>query len=205
MVVPPQGLRPWTNAEIHDTVAAIASQRIYAPARRSLLGRFLTYLLERLGDLLELIRGSPDARVLLIAAMVLIALVSVARIVTSRRADAERGRVRSLRKPGDARADAWAAAEAFAGAGDFTSACHALYAAVVDELAFRGAVRRHASKTSGDYVRDLRARGVPTAREFRDFALDFDRVIYGHGVAAADDYARLSRLAERAARTAAAA
>ena len=190
----------WTAAEIHDTVAAIARQREFAPARRSLLGRLIEYVFERIAELIKLIRGSPNARLLVIVALVAIAVIIVARIVVARRVEAERRSSRTVGRLGAARSEAWSNARQLAAAGDYTGACHALYDAVLEALARDGALKRHTSKTSGDYVRELRLRGGPTVREFRDFAGDFDRVIYGRGFADADDYARLSSSAERATR-----
>lgn len=195
----------WTSAQVHDTVAAIARQRIYAPARRSVISRFISYVFERIGELFDLIRTSPSARLLVIASMVAVAIVVVARIVAARRVDAShRGRHRAGRA-GVVGEEAWSAARAAASAGDYTNACHLLYAAVLEALARDGAVKRHVSKTSGDYVRELRARGAPSLREFREFTGDFDRVIYGHGEASATDFDRLSSAAERAVRVAPAA
>jgi hypothetical protein len=195
----------WTKREIHDTVAAIAQQRIYAPARQSLVGRLMRYLFERIAEALDLIRGSPDARVLVITALVAIAVVIVARVVVGRRADAARNARRGVARIGAGGPEAWSLARELAAAGDYTGACHALYAAVLDALAREGALKRHSSKTSGDYVRELRQRGSPRDREFREFAGDFDRVIYGLGVAEAEDYSRLTSAAERTVRATAAA
>jgi hypothetical protein len=195
----------WTTREIHDTVAAIARQRIFAPARRSLLGRFTEYVFERIAEAINLIRGSPNARVLVIVAMIAIAIVIVARIVVGSRVDVARTAKRSSGRIGSSRGGAWATASELAAAGDYTSACHALYAAVLEALARDGALKRHASKTSGDYVRELRMRGSPVVGDFRTFAGDFDHVIYGRGVANEDDYGRLASAAERATRIVAAA
>lgn len=195
----------WKPSEIHDTVAAIARQPIFAPARRSLLGRMIQYVLERIAEAINLIRGSPNARLLVIVALIAIGVVVVARVVAGRRMDAAHTAKGARGRIGSSRVDAWSAARELAATGDYTGACHALYAAVLDAFARDGTVKRHASKTSGDYVRELRMRGSPAVRDFRDFAGDFDRVIYGHGDASADDYERLASAAERATRVVAAA
>jgi hypothetical protein len=195
----------WTTSQIHDTVAAIARQRAFAPARRSLLGRFIQYVVERIAEAIDLIRGSPNARVLIIAGMIAVAIVTIARIIVGRRVDAARTAKRAGGRIGSSRGEAWAMASELAAAGDYTGACHALYAAVLEALARDGALKRHASKTSGDYVRELRMRGSPVVADFRTFAGDFDRVIYGRGVADEEDYGRLASAAERATRIVAAA
>jgi Domain of unknown function (DUF4129) len=195
----------WTNRQIHDTVAAIARQRAFAPARQSIVGRIVRYVFERIADAINLIHGSPDVRRLAILAMIAVAVVVVGRVVVTRRVDAERTMRRHGARLGASGPEAWAAARELASAGDYTGACHALYAAVLHALARDGALKRHASKTSGDYVRELRLRGSPAVRGFREFAGDFDHVIYGRGIADADDFARLASAAERAVRIAPAA
>ena len=42
--------------------------------------------------------------------------------------------------------------------GNFNAASHALYAALLERIARSGAVALHASKTGGDYWRELRRR-----------------------------------------------
>ena len=76
-------------------------------------------------------------------------------------------------------------------------ACHAVHAAVLDQLARDGIVKWHASKTSGDYARELRRRGWPMHAEFRAVARDFERVVFGARGVARDDYLRLRAASER--------
>jgi hypothetical protein len=70
-------------------------------------------------------------------------------------------------------------------------AAHALYRAVLRQLATSERVRLHASKTSGDYVRELRRRGSPLATSFQRFGRRFDHVVFGKGMCTADDFAAL--------------
>ena len=201
--------RHWSNAEIHDTVAAIAAVPEYAtPLRRSLAGRLFRYLYQRVSDLFDLFRDSRDARFLGVAAAVVLVVVIVARIVVTRRLDEQRRRADEQRGGRGGRrgaADLWATANAFAAAGNYTAATHALYAAVIDSLAREGKIALHSSKTSGDYARELRRRGSPAARDFAAFARGCDRVIFGVTSATAEDYAALAGAAERSVRGAAAA
>jgi len=96
------------------------------------------------------------------------------------------------------RRDFWAVSRELAAAEDFVGACHALYAAVIDTFARGGTVKFHSSKTSGDYARELRRHGSPALQNFRAFARQFDRIVYGASSADKDDYERLSRAAEQA-------
>jgi hypothetical protein len=197
----------WSPSAIHDTVAAIVRQPMYAtPLRQSLVGRFFRYLLERIADIIRLFRGSADARFLLIVAAILVVIVIGARIAVARQLGREgRGARSGVRTAYSMRRDPWIVARELAAAGDFTEACHSLYAAVLETLAREGAIKFHASKTSGDYARELRRRGWSALAEFRTFARELDRVIYGTIGATANDYERLSHAAEQAVRRAAAA
>jgi hypothetical protein len=65
--------------------------------------------------------------------------------------------------------------------GRFTDAAHALYRSLVESVARREQLRVHMAKTSGDYARELRARGSPAYAPFRRFGRRFDRIIFGIG------------------------
>jgi Domain of unknown function (DUF4129) len=185
---------------IHDTVAAIARQPAYSTSiRRSLLGRFFRFLGERLRDLQNALGGSPGAKLTVIVAVAVIVFVIVARIVMARRIEDDRAGARARASGGRARTNYWSKARDLARGGDHDAACHALYAAVLDELTRRGAVRFHPSKTSGDYARELGRRGGSVAPAFLTFARQFERIVYGPGVIAAEDFERLERAAVLAA------
>jgi uncharacterized protein DUF4129 len=194
----PQVVDRWSSSQIHDTVAAIARQPAFARSgRESLLGRFLRYVLENIRQLLNRYHGSPGARYVVIAGVVVLLVIIVARIVIIRDVDAQVRRRRALVRGALADADLWRAAQGFAAAGDYTTASHALYAGLLERVARAGGITRHPSKTGGDYWRELRRRGSPIAEEFRAFSRRFDRVMFGTGVATADDFNELSDLAER--------
>jgi hypothetical protein len=91
--------------------------------------------------------------------------------------------------------DPWARAQALAAAGDHTAAAHALYAALLEAAARGQQVRLHPSKTVGDYSRELRSRGSRLSPRFREFAGDYEVVIYGDQTCDADRYDRLFALA----------
>ncbi|HEY9448327.1 MAG TPA: DUF4129 domain-containing protein [Gemmatimonadaceae bacterium] len=96
---------------------------------------------------------------------------------------------------GRAGRDPWTAAEELSASGDFTSAAHALYAALLESAARHQQLRLHPSKTAGDYVRELRARSSGIFTIFRDFARSYETVIYGIGVCDEERYRRLYALA----------
>jgi hypothetical protein len=198
-VILQQVIGEWTTRAIHDTVEAIARQPAYAvPLRRSLLGRALAWLFQRLADLIDLFRGSRDLRVAAIVAAALILVAMIGRIVIARQIDIVRRRAGFGADLGKGeRRDFWSLAQELAARGDHVAASHALYAAVIDRLSRAGSITFHASKTSGDYARELVRRGSPNASEFRAFGRYFDRVVYGASTVAPDDFARLADMAQR--------
>ena len=188
----------WTARQVHDTVAAIARQPAYAiPIRRSLLGRLLRWLLERFVDLLALFGGSPRARLSVIVAVALVVIALVGRAFVARQAEARRRTGASLRAIGAERRDYWVLADELSKTGNFVGACHAVYLAVLDSLARAGALTFHASKTPGDYARDVRQRRVGIATEFREFVRQFELAVFGPTPPAASTYASLRQSAER--------
>src|SRR5437773_10716603 len=86
----PQAAVPWSPIQIHDSVAAIVRQPAFAGSgRESLLGRFLRYVIAGIRDVLDQYRGSPSARYVVIAGLVVLILIVVARIVIVRDIDAQ--------------------------------------------------------------------------------------------------------------------
>ena len=187
----------WTTGQIHDTVAAIARQPAYGAARESLVVKFFRWLFHWLGEIFRWAAGTLDARIILIAAAIVIALIVIGRVYVERRLATAGRRRFELRGPRGERRDYLALARELAGAGRYTDACHALHAVVLEAITAAGAVKYHASKTNGDYARELRRRGAPIESDFRSFGWDFDRMVYGHAGATADDYQRLLDAAER--------
>lgn len=186
----------WTARQIHDTVAAIARQPAYAtPVRRTLLGRFVRFLGDELRDLIQLLGGWQNARVLVMIAVALLVLAIAARIVIGRRIELRRRTASSLQIVGSSRRDYWALAAELEQRSDFVGASHALYLAVLDTLARGGALTFHASKTVGDYVRDLRQRRSPSLEAFREFGRRFERDVFGAEPPSAATYQILTTLA----------
>ena len=94
-----------------------------------------------------------------------------------------------------ARSDAWSAAQQLAARGDYTAAAHALYAALLDAGARRKQLELHPSKTTDDYVREVKRRASPIFPSLRDFARAYEIVIYGLGECDRDRYERLLSIA----------
>ena len=188
----------WTARQIHDTVAAIARQPAFAmPVRRSLLGRLLRWLLERIADLIEMLGGSRGARITVIAAVAVIVIAIVGRVLVGRQVERRRRTGASLRAIGSARRDYWALADELAAEANFVGACHAVYLAVLESLARSGGLTFHASKTPGDYAREVRQRRPSLSAEFRSFVRQFETAAFGPAAPVAETYRALRQSAER--------
>lgn len=149
---------------------------------------FGNWFLRRISEFLDLFGKSPAARYGAIAALILLGAVIVLRLAFA--AGSARDVTRLTRDTARfaGRAEPWAEAERLAARGEFTEAAHALFAALVSSLAARGELRLHASKTSGDYARELRRAGSLSQIGFQAFRRRYDHVIYGERQCSADEY-----------------
>jgi hypothetical protein len=190
-------MRAWPPAVLHDTVAAVVSGRAFQKSlQMSLAQRLFRWVSDWIDTVVDYLRGSGPARWVAIGFTVLLALVIVARFLLAARARAEVVEGEGDTRRGRSGEDPWRAAERLAAAGRFEDAAHALYRGVVESTARTERLRLDSSKTSGDYARELRARGSARLPAFRAFARRFDIAVYGYGGCNADTIAELSRLAE---------
>lgn len=194
----PQGADgAWSSAAVHDTVAAVARQAAYQRSLESTLWRRLWSEFTRLlGEVFDLFRGNASGRTVTIVLLVVLVLLVLARFVVSARAAREEMGPRASRSRRPGAADPWGDAQRLAAAGRHTEAAHALLAALLSALAAHGDVRLHASKTAGDYARELRRRASPAHAGFQAFRHRYDGAIYGAGACSAEQYAALLRDAE---------
>jgi hypothetical protein len=158
----------------------------------SLLGRAFMAVIDFVSRLLRAAQQIPGGRTTVVIVVLVIVGLIAARIVVT----AEwRGDVIQRRGNGgrSIRSDRWSDAERLAAAGDYTGAAHALYQAVLRRLAGADRIRLDASKTSGDYSRELRRRGSPAATAFQRFGRRFDHVIFGIGECSAQEFAAMLR------------
>lgn len=183
----------WPRAAIHDTVAAIVRQSVYRrDLPHTLLDRLLRWLFDLIGRLLGTVGGLPHGREIAIVATAVLVVLIAGRVLYARQLrSGALDELAGAQVEGRVAADPWREAERLASAGRFTEAAHALYRSIVAALAARGLVRPHASKTSGDYTRELRRRNAPAESPFRRFGARYDRIIYGTGECDATNYASL--------------
>ncbi|HEY2849175.1 MAG TPA: DUF4129 domain-containing protein [Gemmatimonadaceae bacterium] len=184
----------WPAASVHDTVAAIARQAAYDRAIGSTAWNdFWNFVLRVLSRVFGFFRGSNASRHVTMVVVALIVIAVVIHLVLTTYAARGEPAAETAKATGVRRPDAWAEAERLAAAGLFTDASHALLAALLSGFARRGEVRLHASKTAGDYARELARRGSPARAAFQQFRRRYDSVIFGTGVCDADQYAALLR------------
>ena len=167
---------------IHDTVAAIARGIDYRRSlRQSLLDRFFLWIGELISHFLRFIRHSPMSRPFGYAVIALIVLGVAARLLIAAQArDETRGPLRR-RTRASGTEDPFAVADRLAAEGRYEEAAHALYHGVLLALSRQERLRLDPSKTSGDYARELRARGSAYYQPFRAFGRRFDIAVFGHG------------------------
>jgi molybdopterin converting factor small subunit len=187
-------------------IAAAVDTVFHDPAyQRLTLGQavwhwFESLLLRALGSVFRWysqLRASPVlfwTLLLIVAALVAAIVVRAVVMWRWRHLDVAGGAVwRGMRGAG--RDDPWTAAETLAAAGDYTSAAHALYAAMLESAARQQQIRLHPSKTVGDYVRELRTHSSSLFTRFREFGRSYEVVIYGIGTCDAARYHQLYALA----------
>jgi len=186
----------WPARVVHDTVAAIARGLEYRRSlQQSFLDRVFLWVGEAIGKIISFIRHLPSSRTIGLTILgVIVALIVVRLVVAALARDDTRAR--RMRR-GGARGpdDPFEAAERFAAEGRYEDAAHALYHGVLLALSHADRLRLDPSKTSGDYARELRARGSASYQPFRAFSRRFDVAVFGHGGCDAqliDDLRRLS-------------
>ena len=186
----------WPASAVHDTVAAVARGFEYRRSlRQSLLDRAFLWLADAIERVVTFVRGVPSARAIGLTILGIIVAAIVLRLVIAALARDEGGARSGRRRGVSAGEDPFAAAERLAAEGRFEDAAHALYHGVLLALVRSDRLRLDPSKTSGDYARDLRARGSPSYQPFRDFSRRFDVAVFGHGgcdAALIDDLRRLA-------------
>ncbi len=184
---------PIPASTIRDTIARIVLERGYRRSVTStLLSRFWDWFSDILSRLFTQAAGSRGTYLISLSVIVIVILASVARAVVVARA---RRRAASVRERSATATEQLAEARGLAAQGAYVNAAHRLYAAVVTHLVDAKRVRRHPSKTVGDYWRDLRAAGDSLAPSYRAFAAVYDVVAYGDGQCDAARWSRLEQLA----------
>jgi hypothetical protein len=187
--------RAWPSGAVHDTVEAVVRGAAFRRTlQESIADRLLLWIAALLDSVSQHIRGTGVARSAALGVAALLVLLVAARVILSARARGESARALHRGRAAIAE-DPWRAAERLAAEGKYAEAAHALYHGVLASLAHGEYVRLDPSKTSGDYARDLRARGSAAYVPFRVFSRRFDAAMYGHDACDAALITDLRRLA----------
>ena len=184
----------WTDQAVRDTIAAITEQPAYnRELGQSLVDRAVRFVFDQFRRLLEAVDSVPFGRTAFLAFLVVAVGLVIARLVMG--IAAERRSAVSRQGVADARSESaqLGAAQQLAADGDYLAAAHVLFAVLVATGGARGEFRVHPSKTSGDYVRDIRRKSTRWLHPFQQFRQRYDRVIYGKATCTAEDYEALLR------------
>lgn len=190
-------MNPIGNSAIADTVAAVLRGRDFAGHNTVSIGQLVAeWIWSIIVRFLGFAASHPAVGFVLrlaLGAMLLIVLARVAYGLLLRYSPATLGRQHFDAGRGT---DWWRTAQERAAQNDYTGAAHALYLALLGSAARRGLVSLHESKTTGDYLREVRRR--PDAIDlprFADFTRSYETVIYGIGICDEQRYVRLNSLA----------
>jgi hypothetical protein len=188
---------PINNSAIADTVAAVFHSHAFVVHNTVSIGQLIAaWIWNILMRLLGFAASHPVVGLVLRLALGFIGLIVLARIIygliaryapsaiARRHFDVSRG------------TDWWATAQSLAARDDYTGAAHALYLALIGSAARGGLVSLHESKTTGDYLREIRrAHGAADVPRFADFTHSYETVIYGIGTCDRERYTYLNTLA----------
>jgi hypothetical protein len=184
---------PIPAAAVRDTISRIVLERGYREnLTATLFSRIWDWLSRLLSDLFEQASGSRGTYMISLSLIAIVIAASIIRTIMVARARREAASRREVPITAD---EQLAQARSLSAQGAFVDAAHLLHAAVVTRLVERKRVRRHPSKTVGDYGRDLRAAADELAPSYAAFARVYDVVAYGDGQCDSKRYAHLESLA----------
>ncbi len=178
---------------VRDTISRIVLERGYREnLTTTLFSRFWDWFMRLLSDLFREASGSRGTYLISLSLIGIAITASIIRAILVARARREAASRREVPITAD---EQLAQARALAAQSAFVEAAHLLHAAVVSRLVEQKRVRRHPSKTVGDYGRELRAGGDPLTAAYQAFARVYDMIAYGDGRCDAARYAHLEALA----------
>jgi Domain of unknown function (DUF4129) len=179
---------------VRDTIAQIIARDrgFQQSVTATLFSRFWEWFSRLFSDLFSRATQSRGTYMLTIAVLAVLIAASIARAVIVARARRLAASARTETVSADA---LLAQARSLAAQGAFVEASHVLYAAIVSRLVEQHRVKRHPSKTVGDYGRELRGAGDALTVPYNAFSRTYEMVAYGDGLCDAARYARIDQLA----------
>lgn len=198
------GLSDLTREGARDAAREELSRREYSDAQPALVLRLVGRALRALGDLIDAaavsVPGGRAGLLLLLALLVLLVGVVVARVRPYGDRDGRRGALFAGSAVLSA-AEHRARAEQAAAAGRFDEAVRERLRAVVRDLEARGVLDPRPGRTAGEVARDAGAAVPAVAEDLRRAAVTFDEVWYGGRPADARSYAVLVQVDDRVGRS----
>jgi hypothetical protein len=185
------------NAAIADTVAAVFRSSAFAGRGTVSIGELIAeWIWNLVLRFFGFAQSHPAVGIVFRLALGLALLIVLGRIAYGLLARFAPSAIGVRRFETGRNTDWWNTAQKLAAENDYTGAAHALYLALIGAAARRGLVSLHESKTTGDYLRELRRRpyGIDLPR-FTDFTRSYETVIYGIGTCDRDRFATLNALA----------
>lgn len=188
---------PFDNASIADTVAAVFHSSAFAGRGNVSIGELITeWIWNLILRFFGFAQSHPAVGLVFRVALGLALLIVLSRIVYGLVVRFAPSVIGVRHFDSGHHADWWTTAQTLAAHDDYTGAAHALYLALIGSAARRGLVSLHESKTTGDYLRELRRK--PDAIDlprFTDFTRSYETVIYGIGTCDRDRFTTLNTLA----------
>jgi hypothetical protein len=185
------------NSAIADTVASVFRSQPFTEHNTVSIGQLITeWIWNLVVRLFGFAAGHPAVGLVLRLALGIVLLLVLIRIGYGLLLRYSPSTARRQRFNVSRGTDWWATAQDLSSRNDYTGAAHALYLALLGSAAHRGLVSLHESKTTGDYLRELRRR--PDAMDlehFADFTRSYETVIYGIGTCDPERYTHLNALA----------
>ena len=188
---------PFDNAAIADTVAAVFRSSAFAGRGTVSIGELVAeWIWNLVLRFFGFAQSHPAVGIVFRLALGLALLIVLGRIAYGLLARFAPSAIGVRRFETGRNTDWWNTAQKLAAQNDYTGAAHALYLALIGAAARRGLVSLHESKTTGDYLRELRRRpaGIDLPR-FTDFTRSYEMVIYGIGTCDRDRFTTLNALA----------
>jgi hypothetical protein len=185
------------NAAIADTVAAVFRSSAFAGRGTVSIGELVAeWIWNLVLRFFGFAQSHPAVGIVFRLALGLALLIVLGRIAYGLLARFAPSAIGVRRFETGRNTDWWNTAQQLAAQNDYTGAAHALYLALIGAAARRGLVTLHESKTTGDYLRELRRRPdrIDLPR-FTDFTRSYETVIYGIGTCDRDRFATLNALA----------
>jgi hypothetical protein len=188
---------PFDNASIADTVAAVFRSSAFAGRGTVSIGELIAeWIWNLVLRFFGFAQSHPAVGIVFRLTLGLILLIVLTRIAYGLVTRFAPSAIGSRRFESGRRTDWWSTAQTLAAQNDYTGAAHALYLALIGAAARRGLVSLHESKTTGDYLRELRRK--PDAIDlprFTNFTRSYETVIYGIGTCDRDRFVTLNALA----------